>query len=167
MSPRDAVCGLVVGAAGTLAMDLVWFARYRRGGGHTDFLSWELAAGLKSWDEAGAPAKVGKLLYETFTERQLPDSRASLTTNVMHWAYGVQWGLLFSTAIGSPRRLRPWHGLMFGVLVWLTSYVSLPVAGFYKPIWQYDLKTLWDDLSAHLVYGTAAAAAFWRLCSRS
>jgi hypothetical protein len=29
----------------------------------------------------------------------------------------------------------------------------------YKPIWSYDLKTLWQDLSAHVVYGSATATA--------
>jgi hypothetical protein len=29
----------------------------------------------------------------------------------------------------------------------------------YEPIWAYDRKTLADDLSAHLVYGLATAAA--------
>ena len=36
----------------------------------------------------------------------------------------------------------------------------LPVLGVYKPIWKYDLETLGKDLSAHLVFGTATAAAF-------
>ena len=36
----------------------------------------------------------------------------------------------------------------------------LPLLGVYKPIWEYDLETLRKDLSAHLVFGTATAAAF-------
>jgi hypothetical protein len=38
--------------------------------------------------------------------------------------------------------------------------VVLPLLGVYQPIWKYDLDTLGDDLSAHLVFGTASAAAF-------
>jgi hypothetical protein len=38
--------------------------------------------------------------------------------------------------------------------------VTLPILKLYKPIWEYDAKTLGDDLSAHLVYGLATAAAF-------
>ncbi len=82
----------------------------------------------------------------------------------MHWSYGLQWGAIFGFAVGSSARMRPWQGPLLGLLVWLASYVTLPIAGFYKPIWAYDLKTLWDDLSAHLVYGTGVAAAFWALC---
>jgi len=35
----------------------------------------------------------------------------------------------------------------------------LPAATLYQPIWDYDAKTLANDLSAHLVYGLATAAA--------
>ena len=161
---RLAACGLAAGALGTLAMDLVWFARYNRGGGSEGFASWESAASVKSWEDASAPARVGKLLYEWATARELPSSAAALTTNVMHWSYGVQWGVLLALSLGSFRSVRLWHAPLFGILVWLASYVILPIAGFYKPIWKYDLKTLWQDLSAHLVYGVASVGAFWRLC---
>jgi hypothetical protein len=156
-----ALYGLVAGGVGTLAMDLVWFARYKRSGGKADFLRWETAIDLKSWDDAPAPAKVGKLLYESITHRELPDGYAVLTTNLMHWGYGSQWGLLFALSVGSPARMRPLQAPLLGALVWLASYVSLPVAGFYKPIWSYSPETLWEDLSAHLVYGTATATTFW------
>jgi hypothetical protein len=33
----------------------------------------------------------------------------------------------------------------------MSGYVILPLAGLYKPIWEYDARTLADDLSAHLV----------------
>jgi hypothetical protein len=32
-------------------------------------------------------------------------------------------------------------------------------ARLYKPIWEYDAKTLAEDLTAHLVYGFATATA--------
>ncbi len=146
--------GLLAATVGTLAMDLVWFNRYKRGGGDSDFLTWELSVGLNSWDNASAPAKVGKLLFETFTRRELPASYAMLTNNVMHWGYGVGWGGLLGFAVGSLCRARTRQGPLLGALVWLASYVTLPIAGFYQPIWTYDARTLWQDLSAHLVYGT-------------
>ena len=52
------------------------------------------------------------------------------------------------------------YGPPFGAAVWANGYVVLPLFGVYKPIWKYDLETLWKDLRAHLVYGTATAAAF-------
>src|SRR4051812_20739629 len=61
-----------------------------------------------------------------------------------------------------PKRRKPkvWYGLPFGAAVWASGYVVLPQVGIYKPIWKYDLETLAKDLSAHLVFGTATAAAF-------
>jgi uncharacterized membrane protein YagU involved in acid resistance len=69
---------------------------------------------------------------------------------------------VFGLAMGSSRAVRLWHGPLLGLLVWLAGYVVLPVAGVYRPIWSYDLKTLWRDLSAHLVYGSAVAVTFWK-----
>ena len=161
---RAPVWGLVAGAVGTLAMDVVWFIRYKRGGGDDNFFAWEFATSLKSWDNASAPAKVGKLLYEFATGRELPDSSAAATTNVMHWAYGVQWGVVFGLSLGSSHNVRVWHAPLFGALVWLASYVILPIAGFYQPIWKYDLRTLRQDFSAHLVYGVGVVGTFWKLC---
>ena len=42
----------------------------------------------------------------------------------------------------------------------LLPSVLLPAAKLYKPIWEYDRKTLAKDLGAHLVYGLATASAF-------
>ena len=36
----------------------------------------------------------------------------------------------------------------------------LPLAGVYQPIWEYDVWTLGEDLSAHLVFGSVTAAVF-------
>jgi hypothetical protein len=161
---RLMLCGAAAGAIATLAMDLVLYRRYRRGDGDADFLKWETAEGLDSWDNASAPARVGKLFYEVATGQELLPSEARLATNVMHWGYGIQWGVLFAVAIGCPRRMRRLQGALFGLLVWLASYVSLPIAGFYEPIWSYGAKTLWDDLYPHLVYGATTASVFRRFC---
>jgi hypothetical protein len=157
-------CGLIAGALGTLALDFVWYGRYRRGGGPDGFFKWEFASAPTDWERASAPARVGKLLYESVTRTELPESQIAVTTNVMHWAYGSQWGVVLALALGSSRNLKLWHGPVVGALVWLASYVSLPIAGFYKPIWSYDLKTLWQDLSAHLAYGIGMAVAYWATC---
>jgi hypothetical protein len=39
------------------------------------------------------------------------------------------------------------------------------LAKLYKPIWEYDAKTLAKDLSAHFAYGLGTAATF-RLLDR-
>jgi uncharacterized membrane protein YagU involved in acid resistance len=58
-------------------------------------------------------------------------------------------------------------GLPFGAAVWAFDYVVLPVAKLYKPIWEYDPKTLAKDLSAHLVYGLATAATLQTMTSHA
>jgi hypothetical protein len=161
MTPLGAaVRGLIAGAVGTLVMDLVWYRRYKRGGGESPFLNWESAASLTDWQSAPAPAKLGKHLYEGVFQRELPSDRARLTTNVMHWGYGTTWSTVYGIVAGSLRRPSAVYGLPFGALVWATSYVILPLAKLYKPLWEYDTSTLLKDATAHLAYGTGTSAAF-------
>jgi hypothetical protein len=129
------VRGLAAAAVGTLAMDLVLFARYRRGGGKSGFRDWELSAEVEGWDEAPAPAQVGKRLVEGLFRTELPDERASLVNNVTHWGYGILGGAPYGLVVGSLRAPRVWFGLPFGTGVWGSGYVVLPAAGLYRPIW--------------------------------
>ena len=161
VTPLGAILrGVVAGVVGTAAMDVVWYLRYRRGGGKERFLDWELSTDLMSWDNAPAPAVVGKRIVEGFTGRTLPPERAAFVNNFMHWAYGIGWGTAYGILAGSLRRPPVVLGAPFGAVVWATGYVVLPTAGVYKPIWEYDPKTLWKDLSAHLVYGVGTATTF-------
>jgi hypothetical protein len=70
-----------------------------------------------------------------------------------------QAGALYGIAAESLGQPRTWYGLPFGACVWAVDYAVLPAAGLYKPIQDYNRETLAKDLTAHLVYGTAAAAA--------
>ena len=51
-------------------------------------------------------------------------------------------------------------GIVFGSIVGATSYVVLPLVKLYKPIWEYDGKTLAKDLIAYLTFGLGTGAAF-------
>jgi hypothetical protein len=162
MTPLSAVArGLVAGALGTAAMDALLFVRYRRGGGRTRFADWELSSGV-SWESAPAPAQVGKRLVEGLFEVELPAKSAPLVNNATHWGFGILSGAGYGLVAGSLPSPRIRYGLAFGASVWGGGYVVLPAAKLYEPIWKYDVKTLADDLSVHLVYGLATAAA-WRL----
>ena len=161
VTPVGAVVrGLAAGTAGTLALDLVWFARYRRGDGKRGFRAWEFSADVQTWEQAPAPAHVGKRLVEGLFQLQLPDRVAARVNNVTHWGYGIANGAVYGIVIGSLPRSRAWFGLPFGAAVWSSSYVVLPAAGLYRPIWEYDRRTLWRDLSAHLTYGLTTAAVY-------
>jgi hypothetical protein len=152
--------GALAGAAGTLAMDLLWYARYRRGGGDSAFSAWESSAGLTGWDDAPAPARFGKRIIEGIFQQELPAQRARLVSNVVHWATGVGWGAAFGVVAGSLTVRTLCQGLALGAGVWVQSYAVLVPAKLYKPIGEYDLPTLGKDLSAHLVYGLATATTF-------
>jgi hypothetical protein len=157
--------GLIAGAVGTAAMDALLFARYRRGGGAIGFRDWEFSSGVSGWDDAPAPAHVGKRLVEGLFATELPGSKARLVNNVTHWAFGVLNGIQYGIVASSLREPRVRYGLPFGASVWATGYVVLPAAKLYEPIWKYDAKTLANDLSAHLVYGLTTASGL-RLLSR-
>ena len=155
--------GIEAGAIGTLAMDTLLYRRYRAGRGQSSFLAWESSEGVDDWETAPAPARVARLLLERGLKRELPASSARALNNLTHWGFGLATGGAFGVAFRS-RRSRVWHGLPFGAAVWAAGYAVLPQLGVYQQIWKYDLETLEQDLSAHLAYGTATAAAFSLLC---
>jgi hypothetical protein len=159
-TPLGAVArGAFAGAVGTLAMDLVWYERYKRGDGKKTFVEWEFSAPA-DWKEISAPGQVGKRVVEGFLQRELDPKWAPLVNNVMHWGYGMLWGVQYGIVAGSLPRRSVRLGLFLGPTVWASSYVVLPLAKLYKPIWEYDAKTLAKDLSAHFAYGLGTAATF-------
>jgi hypothetical protein len=161
-TPRKLLAGALAGAVGTLAMDFVWYGRYRRGGGEDGFTDWESATGTTSFEEASAPAKVGKKFADT-VGIDLPDEAAAATTNAMHWLTGVGYGV--GHAVLQDGRGLVTGGLLTGAGAYANSYATLGAMGVYEPIWKYDPKTLFKDLTAHLVFGLATTLAYRVLTS--
>ena len=159
--------GMLAGAIGTAAMDLVLYARYRRDGGTAGLWRWEFARDVTSWETASAPGQVGRKAMHLVTGHEPPDALARTTTNAVHWATGViagaQYGALASTAL-----VHPWvRAAALGPVVWLSGYAVLPLMKVYKPIWAYDAPTLRRDLSAHMVFGTVGSMAFAALTQKA
>jgi uncharacterized membrane protein YagU involved in acid resistance len=103
---------------------------------------------------------MGRKIIEAVTGRDVPVERAVALSNVMHWAYGVSGTVAYGLLVRAFGPRRPlWQGPAFGAALWSSDYITLPLAGVYEPIWKYDLPTLYEDLSAHLLFGTAADAA--------
>ena len=152
--------GVAASALGTLAMDAWLYRDYQRGGGNESFPDWEFSAGLVGWENAPAPALAAKRVLESVFKHDLPPRYARALNNATHWGFGLATGAGYGLLVGSRRKPRVWYGLPFGAAVWGSGYVVLPQLGVYEPIWKYDLETLGKDLSAHLVFGTATAAAF-------
>jgi len=152
--------GAAASALGTLAMDAWLYRGYRDDGGNAAFLGWESSEGLASWENAPAPALVAKRLLEEVLDHELSPRYARLLNNVTHWGFGLATGAGYGLLLGSRHKPKLWYGPPFGAAVWANGYVVLPLFGVYQPIWKYDLQTLGKDLGAHLVFGTATAAAF-------
>jgi hypothetical protein len=75
--------GALAGAAGTVAMDVLGYARSRRHGGEQRPLQWEFG-GASTWDADAAPAQVSRRLS------------AALAPDLMgHLAYGTTTALAF------------------------------------------------------------------------
>jgi len=145
------VRGAAAGLAGTLAMDALWYRRYRRDGGTDGFLDWELSAATKSYEQAGAPAQVGKRIVEGYLQRELPPASAGMMNNAV------------TTSTPAPRAA---SGPLTGATAWAASYAMLAPAGIYQPVSDYPPAALWQDLSAHLVFGLATGIAFAALTGR-
>ncbi|MEP7114723.1 MAG: hypothetical protein ABI862_15760 [Ilumatobacteraceae bacterium] len=145
-------------------MDALWYSRYRRGGGTTSPADWEFQANASGFDDAPAPAKVGKRIADAVNV-DLPDSSVSTTDNVVHWATGLSWGVAAATLHRLPRVGALTAGVVAGIAAFSTSYVVLPKLGIYKSITEYDAATLAKDLSAHLVFGAATGLATLELRS--
>lgn len=158
--------GALAGAMGTLAMDLAQYARYRAGDGRQGFVEWEFR-GVNSFEGAPAPAQIAKRIFEAMTQRELSDEHAGMANNLMHWSYGIAWGSARALLVGSrTRNVKFWSGALFGTSVWLMDYMALPITGLYKPMWEYDAKTLGKDLGDHVVYGMVSGLVLRALTGR-
>jgi hypothetical protein len=163
LTPLAAVAtGLLAGAVGTVCLDAVQYLKYRRAGGTEDPLAWEFAP-IDSWETAPDPGQVAKRLIEGFTQSKLPDRLAWPISTAAHWAYGSAAGAAYGVLAGSLPTPHPRYGLPFGAALFANDYIALPAAGLYKPILEYDAKTLAWDLSGHLAFGAGTAATFWLL----
>ncbi|MEZ5412183.1 MAG: hypothetical protein R2761_29395 [Acidimicrobiales bacterium] len=156
---RRALAGVLAGAAGTLAMDAYQFRGERRRGAASRFADWELSSRqVASFDDGGAPAEIGRRAAEQVGV-QIPDRRAGVTQDVVHWSTGVGWGLVaVAVAGGGSARRGLRAGLVTGVAAFATSYAVLGSLGIYEPIWRYDRESLARDLAGHLVYGATTGA---------
>lgn len=150
--------GAAAGAFGTLAMDFLWFTRSRDSGSDVTFDDFEFGGDTDSFDDAGAPAAVGRTVADS-VGADIPDAAADTTDDAVHWATGVGWGIggsLLATATGLESIAA---GLVSGAAAFGAAYTVLPALGVYDPIWEYDGKTLSKDVSAHALYGAATGVA--------
>jgi uncharacterized membrane protein YagU involved in acid resistance len=147
--------GLVAGLAGTAVMTgyqlAVRKARGQRLGTPVP----------RTWADAPPPAQVVKKAAEAVGHgRNITKQQVPLLTNAMHWGYGTWWGLAYGLAARSLRPDPLAGGATLGGAVWIAAYAELVPLGIYAPPWESEPKELALDLSYHLVYGAAVAAAY-------
>ncbi len=146
---RGVAAGVVATAAMTGYQELVARLRGQDSGGQPE-----------TWEEAPAPAQVGKRIVSGVFDKQVTLDRVDALTKAMHWTYGVTWGGVYGLVQGTIAARALPAGLGLGASVWGMSYAQLVPMGVYEPPWRYPAKELAIDLSYHLVYGVAAAAAY-------
>ena len=162
---RSAVFGAFGGLVGTLCMDLVWYRRYRAGGGDQAFGPWETSEGTTGFGDAAAPARTAKAVADLIGV-DLPDTSARTLNNVVHWATGIAWGKAHGLLATTAGTTNPVMGLGTAFVAWATSYAVLPRLGVYQEMSEYEPWVLWQDLSAHLVYGLALGTVYRVLAGR-
>jgi hypothetical protein len=111
------------------------------------------------WADAPAPAQVAKEVADAAGQgSRLTREDVPLVTNAVHWLYGTAWGAVYALAARDANPVA--GGLAFGTGVWAAAYAQLVPLGIYEPPWRQAPDELALDLSYHLVYGIAVAAAF-------
>jgi hypothetical protein len=115
----------------------------------------------RTWADAPPPAQIAKKAAAAVGKgRSITKDDVPLVTNAVHWLYGLTWGLAYGVAARSLRPGPVAGGIGLGTTVWAAAYAELVPLGIYKPPWKYAPQELGLDLSYHLVYGTAVAAAY-------
>ena len=144
-SPIGAVVrGLAAGAAGTAAMTAYQTA----------------VAKARGSEASTTPAEVGKRVIRGVFHRRFDEDRTSALNNAMHWGYGTSWGAVYALADGIGEVPVIPRGAAFGTTVWAASLLELPAMKLAPPVWEYPPLELALDVSYHLVYGVAVAAAY-------
>jgi uncharacterized membrane protein YagU involved in acid resistance len=152
--PLAAVRGLAAGVVGTALMTAYQLAVRKARGQRLD------TPVPRTWAEASAPAQLVKKAAELAGKpRAVTKKDVPRVTNLLHWSYGIGWGIVYGVAARA-RGIRPVTGALgFGAALWVASYAELVPLGIYEPPWHYPPKELGLDLSYHLVYGAGVAAA--------
>ena len=155
------VRGVLAGVAGTAAMTAHQELRQRLSDEQGDGGQGEQS---DPWESAPAPARVGKRLIEGLLHRPVPASAIPALNQVMHWGYGTSWGAVYAIAGRPLRRAPKWlRGPVFGLDVWIASYVQLVPAGIYEPPWRYPLRSILDEVAYHVTYGSTVAVGYGAL----
>jgi len=119
------------------------------------------AASREDWEKHGfGPAIIGAEMVGGFTGRWPPLSEMGRLGNIMTWATGIGYGLLYGVAI-TPWTQQPIIGLvLFFVIVMVADYGLLVPWGIFKPPWK-EGHGFYFNLVLYGVYCILTVAVFW------
>ena len=119
----SALAGAAAGAVGTMAMDLVEFRRYRRGGGTDRLIPWETAQGVSKWESASAKyrraiaqALASATMAMLTGDPSMPESQV-LRSALVNWGFNTKQRSMAPGELGdaliclgaTPRKSRSWQ----------------------------------------------------------
>ena len=91
----------------------------------------------------------------------LTDEAAKDVTTLSHFLYGAAMGAMIAAANPDPKKRT---GAAAGVAVWLASYMGwIPAVGTLEPATEHPVRRNALMIAAHLVWGSATAAAIREL----
>jgi hypothetical protein len=137
--------GVVAGLAGTAAMTV----------------SSTVEAKLRHRAFSKAPAKAAEKALGI--AKFASDRDEARFSDLVHWGYGTSWGVVRGVLreLGLGARLStPAHF----AAVWGSALVSLPALDVAPPITMWERQEVLIDVFHHVVYATAVAVAYERMC---
>ena len=134
--------GLLAGLAGTAAMTLCQMAEMK-------------VTGRKG---SAAPAEA----LEKTLPVKAPDKEEEKMklAELVHYTYGTSWGIPLGIMGHAGLRAVPATLSHFGA-VWGTALIMLPKLGLAPPVTEWSAKDLITDVAHHIVYASAAGAAYF------
>jgi hypothetical protein len=129
--------------------------------GHQPATSPPSPATREDWEKHGfGPAIVGAEVIGGFTGRWPPLSEMGRLGNIMTWATGIGYGLLYGIAI-TPWIQQPIIGFfLLLALVMVADYGLLVPWGIFKPPWK-EGHAFYFNLVLYGVYCALTVAVFW------
>lgn len=100
------------------------------------------------------PAVMVSRVVEFLSGSPLLPSRELLATQAVHWTFSIVVGGLFGMLAERFPRVKLGHGVVFGLVLCLSTHETLlPALGFSLPWSQMPLKEHLSELSTHALFG--------------
>lgn len=108
-----------------------------------------------------------KLAHKAGISHHLSHETRSAATLLSHFAYGALGGTVYAAVTDTHRS--PWSkGLIFGLIVWVASYLGiLPAAGVLEPATEHPQRRNLLMIAAHFIWGTALSGMAYILTSEA